>query len=252
MKKIHAATLWMWIFLFTIVPALQSCLDDDNDTPLFTVGTIQTLSQDEGDFYVLLDDNSKLFPGDMSSLRGYKATDGQRAFVFFDELPEEMPGYDYNAKIRWIQDILTKDIYNMPAEKEDSIGDDRINITQMWLTRKDYLNIECQFMSSENTEKKHMLSLVINEASTDGNDNPDYLTLEFRHNANEDSPLVPSSAIVSYKLDAIAPLLEGKKGVNVRVNTIYGGEKFYQINFKSAEESTTSRSGHTPSSDLIR
>ena len=230
MKKIQAATLWMWIFLFTIVPALQSCLDDDNDTPLFTVGTIQTLSQDEGDFYVLLDDNSKLFPGDMSSLRGYKATDGQRAFVFFDELPEEMPGYDYNAKIRWIQDILTKDIYNMPAEKEDSIGDDRINITQMWLTRKDYLNIECQFMSSENTEKKHMLSLVINEASTDGNDNPDYLTLEFRHNANEDSPL----------------------GVNVRVNTIYGGEKFYQIDFKSAEESTTSRSGHTPSSDLIR
>lgn len=71
MKKIQAATLWMWIFLFTIVPALQSCLDDDNDTPLFTVGTIQTLSQDEGDFYVLLDDNSKLFPGDMSSLRDY-------------------------------------------------------------------------------------------------------------------------------------------------------------------------------------
>lgn len=41
----------------------------------------------------------------------------------------------------------------MPAEKEDSIGDDKINITQMWLTRKDYLNIECQFMHSENPDK---------------------------------------------------------------------------------------------------
>ena len=159
---------------------------------------------------------------------------------------------EYDTGTDCLKKITLKDIYNMPAEKEDSIGDDRINITQMWLTRKDYLNIECQFMSSENTEKKHMLSLVINEASTDGNDNPDYLTLEFRHNANEDSPLVPSSAIVSYKLDAIAPLLEGKKGVTIRVNTIYEGEKFYQIDFKSAEESTTSRSGHTPSSDLIR
>lgn len=253
MKKFNATTLWMWFFLLTLVPAFQSCLDDDEDTPFFTVGTIQALSEGDGDFYVLLDDDSKLFPGDMSSLTNYEVTDGQRAFVFFDELPEEMPGYEYNAKIRWIQDILTKDIYSMPAEKEDSIGDNNINITQMWLTRKDYLNIECQFMSSENPNRKHMLSLVVNEASTGEGDEPGYLTLEFRHNANGDTPLVPKSAIVSYKLKNILPQLEGKEGLNIRVKTVYEGEKFYQIKFEDkAEGNTAARSGHTPSSDLIR
>lgn len=152
MKQIRT-TFIACILLLSVMPIFQSCLDDDDSNPLFTVGTIKTLSDSEGDFYVLLDEDSKLFPGDMSNLHNYKAVDGQRAFVFFDELPEEMPGYEYNAKIRWIEDILTKDIYFMPAEKEDSIGDDKINITQMWLTRKDYLNIECQFMHSENPDK---------------------------------------------------------------------------------------------------
>ena len=251
MKQIRT-TFIACILLLSVMPIFQSCLDDDDSIPLFTVGTIKTLSDSEGDFYVLLDEDSKLFPGDMSNLHNYKAVDGQRAFVFFDELPEEMPGYEYNAKIRWIEDILTKDIYFMPAEKEDSIGDDKINITQMWLTRKDYLNIECQFMHSENPDKKHMLSLVVNEASTGENDQAGYVTLEFRHNANEDSQLVPGSAIVSYKLDNIADLLEGKEGLNIRVNTIYENEKFYQVKFKDAATDATTRAGHHPSSTLVK
>lgn len=252
MKQIRT-TIFTCILLLTLMPILQSCLDEDKDNPLFTVGTIKTLSEGESDFYVLLDENSKLFPGDMSSLRNYEAVDGQRAFIFFDELPDEMPGYEYNAKIRWIEDILTKDIYSMPAEKQDSIGDDKINITQMWLTRKDYLNIECQFMHSENPDRKHMLSLVINESSTGENDQPGYITLEFRHNANKDTQLVPGSAIVSYKLDNIANLLEGKEGLNIRVNTIYENEKFYQVKFKDTTTNTTTRTGHhTPSSTLVK
>lgn len=250
-KQIRTA-FFTCILLLSVMPALQSCLDDNNDNPLFTVGTIKTLSENKGDFYVLLDEDSKLFPGDVSNLQNYEAVDGQRAFVFFDELPEEMPGYEYNAKIRWIEDILTKDIYFMPAEKEDSIGDDKINITQMWLTRKDYLNIECQFMHSENPNRKHMLSLVVNESLTDENNQPGYVSLEFRHNANEDTQLVPGSAIVSYKLDNIAHLLEGKEGLNIRVNTIYENEKFYQVKFKDTTTDATTRAGHhTPSSTLV-
>ncbi len=252
MMKQIGTTFFTCILLLSIMPTLQSCLDDDNNNPLFTVGTIKTLSENNDDFYVLLDEDSKLFPGDMSNQRNYEAVDGQRAFVFFDELPEEMPGYEYNAKIRWIENILTKDIYFMPAEKEDSIGYDKINITQMWLTRKDYLNIECQFMHSENPDKKHMLSLVVNEASTGEDDQPSYVTLEFRHNANKDAQLVPGSAIVSYKLDNIAHLLEGKKGLSIRVNTIYENEKSYQVEFKDAATDATTRAGHhTPSSTLV-
>ena len=53
----------------------------------------------------------------------------------------------------------------MPAEKADSIGDDNINATDLWITGE-YLNIKYQFYHSNNEDKKHMLNLVINEAST--------------------------------------------------------------------------------------
>ena len=67
----------------------------------------------------------------------------------------------------------------MPAEKADSIGDDNINATDLWITGE-YLNIKYQFYHSNNEDKKHMLNLVINEASTGENDKPDYVNLEFR------------------------------------------------------------------------
>lgn len=223
----------------------QSCLDDNNDwadsfkDTLLGMGTVQTL--DEDDYYFLLDEGSKLYPTDRSEVRNYEAKDGQRAFVYFDELPEELPGYEYNAKVRYIEDILTKDIYHMPAEKADSIGDDPINITQMWTTRQDYLNIECQFYHNNDNSRKHMLSLVVNEASTDEGD-PDYVTLEFRHNANQDPANEPGLAIVSYKLDAISPLLEGKKGLRIRVRTLYDGVKYQEVKFSddnAAEKAVT-------------
>ena len=223
----------------------QSCLDDNNDwadsfkDTLLGMGTVQTL--DEDDYYFLLDEGSKLYPTDRSEVRNYEAKDGQRAFVYFDKLPEELPGYEYNAKIRYIEDILTKDIYHMPAEKADSIGDDPINITQMWTTRQDYLNIECQFYHNNDNSRKHMLSLVVNEASTDEGD-PDYVTLEFRHNANQDPANEPGLAIVSYKLDAISPLLEGKKGLRIRVRTLYDGVKYQEVKFSddnAAEKAVT-------------
>ena len=105
---------------------------------------------------------------------------------------------------------------------------------------------------SEDPNRKHMLSLVVNESLTDENNQPGYVNLEFRHNANEDTQLVPGSAIVSYKLDNIAHLLEGKEGLNIRVNTIYENEKFYQVKFKDTTTDATTRAGHhTPSSTQV-
>ena len=134
MRKYRNYFVNLFIGLFTLF-VIQSCLDDSNDftesfkDTLLGMGTVQTLHED--DFYFLLDEGSKLYPTDLSDVRNYEVKDGQRAFIYFDELPEELPGYKYNAKVRFIQDILTKDIYSMPVEKADSIGDDPINITQI-------------------------------------------------------------------------------------------------------------------------
>ena len=36
---------------------------------------------------------------------------------------------------------------------------------------------------------------------------------------------------VSFKLDKIKNRMEGKKGLRIRVNTIYGGPKTYEVKF---------------------
>ena len=129
----------------------------------------------------------------------------------------------------------------MPAEKADSIGDDNINATDLWITGE-YLNIKYQFYHSNNEDKKHMLNLVINEASTGENDKPDYVNLEFRHNAYNDSQLTLGTGLASFKLDNIAEQLKEKKGLNIRVKSLYDGERFMTIDIK--KETTKSPRKH--------
>lgn len=230
-QKMTFVTL-MLIFLTT--PMLQSCLNDWNNdyNTLFAIGTVEVI---EGkDYYFALDEGSKLYPSDTSYVHNYAVVDGQRAFIYFSKLDEELPGYDYNAQINHIENILTKDIYFMPAEKADSIGDDRINATDFWITG-DYLNIKYQFYHSNDEEKKHMLNLVVNEASTGENDKPDYVNLEFRHNAYNDSQQQLGTGLASFKLHNIAGLLEGKKGLSIRVKSLYDGERFTTVNISKEE-----------------
>lgn len=230
-QKMTFVTL-MLIFLTT--PMLQSCLNDWNNdyNTLFAIGTVEVI---EGkDYYFALDEGSKLYPSDTSYVHNYAVVNGQRAFIYFSKLNEELPGYDYNAQINHIENILTKDIYFMPAEKADSIGDDRINATDFWITG-DYLNIKYQFYHSNDEEKKHMLNLVVNEASTGENDKPDYVNLEFRHNAYNDSQQQLGTGLASFKLHNIAGLLEGKKGLSIRVKSLYDGERFTTVNISKEE-----------------
>ena len=164
--------------LMTVVPCLQSCLDDDTydgENLLFAVGTVKVI---EGqDYYFELDEGSLLYPTDTTAIHGYAVTDDQRAFVYFTPLDEKLSGYEYNAKLEHIENILTKDIYRMPADKADSIGHDRIDVDDIWLT-EGHLNIVYKLYHGNNPEKQHMLNLVIDESlepATDG-----YLHLHFR------------------------------------------------------------------------
>lgn len=234
MKKFKI-TLNVFLLLFITMPLLQSCLDDwdDSERSSLTVGTVRII---EGkDYYFSLDDGSKMYPGDTVYVNNYTLVEGQRAFVYFNLLDEKIDGYDYNAKINHIENILTKDIYSMPAEKADSIGDDRINATNLWITGN-YLNIQYQLYHSDNPEKKHMLNLVINEASDGKNDKEGYITLEFRQNAYNDEHRLLGTGLVSFKLDKIADRLKDKKGLNIRVKTLYDGERYITVDLNNEEK----------------
>ena len=212
------------VSLFT----LQSCLNDDTyggEDLLFAVGTVRVI---EGqDYYFELDEGSLLYPTDTTSIHGYDVVDGQRAFVYFNPLAEELSGYDYNAKLEHIENILTKNIYSMPADKADSIGHDRIDADDIWLT-EDHINIVYKIYHSNNPEEKHMLNLVIDEAAAPATDNS--LHLHFRHNAYNDAPIRSGTGIVSFRLDKVRDLLEGKQGFRIHVPTIYNGEQTYTVN----------------------
>ena len=87
------------------------------------------------------------------------------------------------------------------------------------------------------TDKKHFLNLVINDkeesAPTADEDSAEdeYINLEFRHNSEGDYPQSLGEGYVSFKLDKIKGRMEGKKGLRIRVNTLYGGPKTYEVKF---------------------
>lgn len=99
MKKLRM-TLAASMLLFLTAIVLQSCLDDWDDKydTLFAVGTVKVI---EGkDYYFSLDEGSKLYPSDTTYVHDYAVIDGQRAFIYFRELEEKLPGYEYNAQIK--------------------------------------------------------------------------------------------------------------------------------------------------------
>lgn len=226
-------------FLSMLTLTMQSCLDDDDkSTETLVISTIMMPDPKGTEFYFGLDDGKKMYPRDIKSIGDYKPIDGQRAFVIFNHFEEKVPGYDYNIQVRRIVDILTKDIVTLGEGEntEENLGNDKINITYMWITNDlKYLTIEFQYYGTHNSEKKHFLNLAIKDLEvvpTKVEDN-EYITLEFRHNKKDDSPEQLGEGYVSFKLDQIEPQIQGKKGLKIRVNTLYEGEKLLTVNFPS-------------------
>ncbi|KAA6308031.1 hypothetical protein EZS27_040295, partial [termite gut metagenome] len=189
------------------------------------IATIKVIDND--DYYFGLDDGDTMYPVDKSRISNYKAKDGQRAFVYFDITDKKVEDYDYNIRVLDIKDVLTKNIIPLTEETADSIGDDKINVVSIRLT-EEYLTIQFQFLGTNNPNKLHMLNLVQN-LTTEEDEDGEYLNLEFRHNAYDDAPMRLGENYVSFKLNDI--LIIEKKGVKVRINTIHNGIIYKSVNF---------------------
>lgn len=237
---------FLFIFAAIIVfPVLQSCLDDDeDDSQVLVISTINRMGEDSKEFYFTLDDGKTMFPNNAHLWSGKEYEDGQRAFVMFNTLDEPVKGYDYNIEVEQIAEVLTKDIITMGEgdNTEEKIGDDKINATYMWITQdKKYLTIEYQYYGTHTEDKKHFLNLVINPAAavpaTEGDDGENgstedkFVNLEFRHHSEGDAPTRLGEGYVSFKLDKIKQQMEGMKGLRIRVNPLYGEIKKYEIEF---------------------
>ena len=227
--------------IMTTMPILQSCLDDDDSSSdLLVISTINMISQDSKEFYFTLDNGKKMYPSNSQGWSNKDWVEGQRAFVIFNELEEPVNGYDLNIQVKGINPILTKDIVTMGEDDndEEKIGDDKINTTYMWINKDNkYLTIEFQYYGTHSEDKKHFLNLVINDkeetvpTADEDNAEDEYINLEFRHNSEGDDPQRLGEGYVSFKLDKIKERMEGKKGLRIRVNTLYSGVKTYEVKF---------------------
>lgn len=238
MKKFKFIAFIFAIMTTTLI--LQSCLDDnDGLADLLVISTINKISQDSKDFYFTLDNGKKMYPNNGQEWNSAEFAEGQRAFVIFNELETPVNGYDYNVQVKQINEILTKDIVEMDDDEntEEKIGDDKINTTDMRINKDNkYLTIEFQYYGTHSADKKHFLNLVIPKAEAaptteDGSGKDEYINLEFRHNSEGDYPQTLGEGYVSFKLDKIKERMEGKKGLRIRVNTLYSGIKTYEVKF---------------------
>ena len=165
---------------------MQSCLNDSESWPEGTNLAIATVrikeTTEQHNFYFLLDNNKTINPVTLKH-KDYKAIDGQRAFVYFGMIDNKSvisdENYDYNANIFYIENILTKDIIPLSEVDKDSIGNDLLDITKVWIAQG-YLNVECRYYSL-NSDNKHLLNMVYHEVDDEG-----YICLEFKHNAFHD------------------------------------------------------------------
>ena len=227
MKKIKT-TISVFTLALLLFPFLQSCLGDSDASPALAVGTIQVI--DGNDYYFLLDNNKKMLPGDTTAIHNYNVEEGKRVIVHFYLLDEKINGYDYNAEVLRIENILTKDVIALTEENIEEIGDDRINLTYMWFAGG-CLNIEFKYQGSRNPSNKHFINLVQNETPDAEGDEDGYLTLEFRHNAYEDPAIDVIDGIIAFNMPFTS--IAAAKGVKIRVNTLYEGVRHYKIDFTS-------------------
>lgn len=209
-------------FVMVSTPFFQSC-STDSDNMFFTIATFRITENNE--VYFVLDQGEKMYANIQSSGR---IEDGQRVYVSFDILDEPMSGYDYNIRVLDIQEILTIAPITLTEENAHSIGDDKINITDMWFG-DGYLNIQFQFYGTRNSSKQHLFNLVYNAIEDVDKDTEDgYVNLELRHNAYDNQPIEIFSGIAAFK----GPFADkNMKGLKVRYNSIYDNIKYRKIDF---------------------
>jgi len=189
-----------------ITMAFESCLDDDHtNRGLWYANALVTVKPvSENSFFLQLDDNTTLFPVNMtSSPFGDKEI---RALVNISEADKPAQGYDKAVHVNWIDSILTKPIApDLGADNDEIYGTDPLEIIKDWVTivEDGYLTLRFRTIYGGDRTKVHFINLL---ASPDPA-NP--YEVEFRHNAYGDIYGTKGDGLVAFDLGSL-PDTEGE------------------------------------------
>ncbi len=209
---------------------MTACFDSNGDYPRYRPvwTTVHTL--DNADYYFEHNSGETLYPGDKSRVGGYEATEGQRAIIAFNLLPEPAEGYDYNIALYSIRDILTKDPVTVTTQEQlDEIGDDRISILETQIGGG-YLDIYFAL----NAGSKHVLNLIVNQVDTPQS-LEGYTTVEFREKATDAVEGYTQEGYVSFRLGDLDPAVSGSKGLYIRFKNLNGNIEYHKAEIPKTE-----------------
>ena len=238
--------------LFTTLPILQSCNNNDG----YSIGDLGrdwvTVNVNDDDNYTFTGDNWGTMLPIASSVPWYKPKEGQRAVVYFNPLYDDYQGYDVAIKIEAIRNILTKSVGELTDKNEEEIGNDPVYIYKdggMWVNGG-YLNIVFRYDIPVNGNK-HLVNLVKNTTVTPEDDG--YIHLEYRHNTHDDvsGNGYRWEGAVSFDLSSL-DITPQTKGIKVKINSTANGDVVVTLDLNSKAPTSLMNINYASITDDLR
>lgn len=198
-----------------------SCDDDGYSLGDFQIspGTVKVSTP--GTYYLLLDNGKKLWPAAQDF--PYFPKEDQRVWANYTLLSDNQGGFDHYVKVNALSKILTKDAINITNAQEDSIGNDKARITDIWFVDK-YITIV--FECNSHPGGIHFLNLVHNTDTAYPEDGKVYL--EFRQNRFNVPETTHMNGSVSFNVNKY--LTDDKEEITfVVLSNDFDGTKKYEI-----------------------
>jgi hypothetical protein len=186
--------LFRIFYLLVTFSLLHAACSKDESPEYFNV--LGTINKTNDSIFVISDKDERLLVNNASELTQVK--DSARIIAYFTMSDKEVPsGVDYVIDIYYYTDVLLKPLVVLTDEIADSIGNDPLEVTEIWVS-KDYLNLGFQYYGSS-SGKIHYINLI----RFPGEIAPDTVELEIRHNANEDYQTYLLNGFVNFDLRAL-------------------------------------------------
>jgi len=229
--------------IFVLIAAISffsSCKKEVDEPELVYKMAITTVENPDSiaNFYLRLDNSQKMWVSS-TIFPNYKPISGQRIIAYFNIISESKSDslYDYSIKLNDVYPVLTKEILNIKTTQQDSIGNDSIQIDDMWVG-SDFLNVQFTYLAND---QLHLINLVKDTAKvyTDGK-----VHLEFRHNSNFDLPAFYKSGIVSFNIKSLQNNIPAndslKLVIHVNVPNL-AADKTYDLTYQFSKSVTLSK-----------
>lgn len=215
-----------WLFFVLVVSlmtAMPGCNDDDgyslND---YWVSTATIVKEGTGPILIVTDNGDRLFPS-ASVVPSSEYYIGKRVWVSYTILGDGEGDIDHLVKVNDMVEILTKGIFQLTPEKEDSIGDDPIRIRDYWFT-DNFLTIRFTYGGGARIHYINLVSDVNNPVNDEG-----LPVLEFRHNRNNDPYNYRMHGTVSFNLSSLKDEEASSVDFVLKVTGFDGDEPFEEV-----------------------